>query len=125
MERVEALRGPQGTLFGRNTIGGALNMVTAQPTGDLSFLGRATVGNYDTKEFMGVANLPLSGADLKVGVASQYRDHDGFARNLSAVPRFTAKRSIHLLRANLAYPRTGVNGNVTFSRNTTQIKKNE
>src|SRR5690606_32980125 len=47
LERVEVLRGPQGTLYGRNATGGSINLITAKPTADLSGYARLTYGSYD------------------------------------------------------------------------------
>src|SRR3546814_81546 len=56
VERVEVLRGPQGTLFGRNTTGGALNIVTPDPSGTLEGFVTGTIGNYDNLEVLGALN---------------------------------------------------------------------
>src|SRR3546814_20860780 len=89
--------------------------MSALTTWDMSVLGLATVGNYETKEFMGVANVPLSGDELAVRVAYQYRDHDGYARNLSDGSRFNDKRDDHFVRAHLRYAPEGGNWDVTLS----------
>lgn len=60
IERIEVLRGPQGTLYGRNTNGGAVKIVTAKPGPDPEFSARASFGNYDRWETKLSANVPLS-----------------------------------------------------------------
>jgi iron complex outermembrane receptor protein len=60
LERVEVLRGPQGTLFGRNTFGGLMNLVTVKPElGKFGVGGAITLGNFDLKKFEGFVNVPL------------------------------------------------------------------
>ena len=62
LERVEVLRGPQGTLFGRNATSGVVNFITAKP--DLSGIhsaGEFEYGNYDSKQVKGMFNLPITG----------------------------------------------------------------
>ena len=60
LERVEVLRGPQGTLFGRNTIGGAVNIVSKQPSHELEGEVSVTGGSFDRLDVKGVINIPLS-----------------------------------------------------------------
>src|SRR3546814_9492305 len=64
---------------------------------------------------MGVANLPRRVDDLAVRVAYQYRDKDGYARNLSDGSRFNDKRDYHFVRAHLRYAPEGGNWDVTLS----------
>jgi iron complex outermembrane receptor protein len=78
MERVEVLRGPQGTLFGRNTIGGAFNITTNRPTDKLEGSLEATGGNYDTRAFTGVLNVPLVGDTLDARFVYQHSEHGGY-----------------------------------------------
>jgi outer membrane receptor protein involved in Fe transport len=82
LERVEVLRGPQGTLFGRNATSGVLNFVTARP--DLSGFGaRGTVeyGNFNSWRLEGMVNVPF-GENFGLRVAGTYLKRDGFTRNL-------------------------------------------
>ncbi len=79
IERVEVLRGPQGTLFGRNTSAGALNITNKRP--DLSEFGgfaNATYGNRDLISVQGAINAPIVQDTLALRVTGAYRERDGY-----------------------------------------------
>lgn len=81
VERIEVLRGPQGTLFGRNAEGGAVQFVTKRPTGQLGGQFEAEYGNYDSKRFIGHLNLPAIG-NLSFKLSGIYSSHDGYTQNV-------------------------------------------
>ena len=81
MASVEVLRGPQGTLFGRNTTGGALNLSTAAPVDEFTGYVKGGVGNYDQRVIEGVLNIPLDDT-LAVRFAGRYDEHDGYYPNV-------------------------------------------
>ncbi|MDO9337833.1 MAG: TonB-dependent receptor [Caulobacter sp.] len=75
LERVEVLRGPQGTLFGRNTEGGAVSLVTRQPSGEFGFRGTAGISNYNGHNVEGHLDFPeVMGFSVKLDAALQYHD---------------------------------------------------
>jgi iron complex outermembrane recepter protein len=82
VERVEVMRGPQGTLFGRNSTGGAVNVISIKPSTE-GFEGRlaATVGNFDTRKLRGSLNIPL-GDTLAIRLAGSKLDRDGYTQNV-------------------------------------------
>jgi iron complex outermembrane receptor protein len=83
LESIEVLRGPQGTLFGRNTIGGVLNLRRSQPTGELGGKIRASVGNYDTTRIDGLLNFAAS-ENLAVKLTATLDDQDeGYYDNVN------------------------------------------
>ena len=59
LQQIEVLRGPQGTLFGRNAVGGAITIHSNQPTNDLGFSQRFDVGNYSLLNSQTMANIPI------------------------------------------------------------------
>lgn len=78
---IQVLRGTQGTLFGRNTTGGAVQFTTVQPDGDFSGYVKGELGNYDHRLVEGAVTLPLSGDELSVRLAGRYTERDGYSRN--------------------------------------------
>ena len=76
VERIEVLRGPQGTLFGKNTTGGAINIVSAKPHDEFDARAQFRYGNYRNVETRASVNIPLMAerAFLRVSFASQTRD---------------------------------------------------
>jgi iron complex outermembrane receptor protein len=82
VERIEILRGPQGTLYGRNTIGGAIKYVTRRLGDEFSGSARATYGSYNQIDLVGSVAVPL-GANFAVGGAIAWLQRDGYGTNLT------------------------------------------
>lgn len=82
VERIEILRGPQGTLYGRNTIGGAVKYVTKRLPQEFSFKARATYGTYDQAEAVLTASAPLNDL-VRIGGSVARLSRGGFGDNLT------------------------------------------
>jgi iron complex outermembrane receptor protein len=85
LERVEVLRGPQGTYFGRNSIGGAINVITKKPVD--RFEGEVELGysSFDTRRAMGVLNVPVVPGLLAIRASGQYEKTDGNIKNINPI----------------------------------------
>ena len=81
LERVEVLKGPQGTLYGRNTVAGAINLVSARPDPS-GYSGKALVeyGNYNHKKVSGAINIPMA-ETAAFRLSGSYLDRDGWVEN--------------------------------------------
>ena len=83
IQRVEVLKGPQGTLFGRNTTAGLINMVTNKPSDQFEGSVSADVGNYDTWNLEGMLNVPLSErAQARFAIRSENSD-EGWQKSIT------------------------------------------
>lgn len=83
LERIEVLRGPQSTLYGRGATGGVVNVVAAKP--QLDAFGadlEATYGNYNQREIKGMVNIPIVTDELGLRIAGDWVKHSGFSTNL-------------------------------------------
>lgn len=81
-ETVEVLRGPQGTLFGRNTIGGVINIRRSRPTKEFGARGEVTLGNFGRRELNGVVNIG-DGDVFGLKLFGYDREFDGFYENVT------------------------------------------
>ncbi len=81
LERIEVLRGPQGTLYGRNTIGGAVKYVTRKLSDKTEFSIKGTVGSYSQRDLVVRASSPLSDS-FKIGGTIATFNRDGFGKNV-------------------------------------------
>ena len=81
LERIEVLRGPQGTLYGRNTIGGAIKYVTRKLSATPELNVKGTLGNYGEKDLVVKGNLPITDI-LRVGATVATFNHDGYGTNV-------------------------------------------
>ncbi len=80
IDRVEVLRGPQGTLFGRNATGGVINITRSRPTQELSGKVRGTYGSFDTFDAQGIVSFGLA-ENVAIKVTGAYNSTDGYIFN--------------------------------------------
>ncbi len=82
IERIEVLRGPQGTLYGKNTAAGAINIHTRNPGDAFSFFGESVLGNYGAVELRGAVNIPLLEDSLALRVSGFRSEREGYDFNI-------------------------------------------
>lgn len=85
IERIEVLRGPQGAVFGRNTIAGAIHIITKDPGDEFSGVVEAQYGNFDHVRVRGHVSGPLAPGVLAASLSAGYVRRDGFVENISGV----------------------------------------
>ena len=85
LQNVQVLRGPQGTLFGRNTTGGAVLLVPQKPTGRFEGYLEGLYGSHDWKGLQGAINAPLTDT-IRARLAFDFQDRDGLTKNVGAGP---------------------------------------
>jgi iron complex outermembrane receptor protein len=105
LARVEALRGPQGTLFGRNATGGAVQFISAQPTDSLDGYVRLTYGEYNQTIAEAAVSGPLSDA-LTVRLSGIFNRDDGYMQNITPGEKDRGANNHWALRGILAYEPT-------------------
>ncbi|SFF96166.1 iron complex outermembrane recepter protein [Novosphingobium sp. CF614] len=84
LQNVQVLKGPQGTLFGRNTTGGAVLLVPRKPTSEFGGYVEGSYGNYDMTRLQGVVNIPVGEGGLRLGFDRMTRD--GYIKNIGIGP---------------------------------------
>jgi len=82
LERVEVLRGPQGTLFGRNTIGGAISLITKKPADEFSGSGEITMGRYSRLDVRASVNFVIAKDVLFARLSASSKNRDGYGERL-------------------------------------------
>lgn len=121
LERVEVLRGPQGTLFGKNAVGGLVHLVTAKPTEDLQARLQTTIGNLNRTDIRGMVSGPIS--DNFFGkLAYSSRTRDGFISNETTGNKVYDENS-QSVRAALRYVPDGYDLEVTISADLAQQRE--
>ena len=84
LDRIEVLRGPQSTLYGRGATGGTVNVITAKPMLDkFAADAEATYGNYDAVELKGMVNMPIVTDQLGLRIAGDWVRHGGYVTNIA------------------------------------------
>lgn len=118
MQRIEVLRGPQGTLFGRNTTGGAISLITNNPTDKLEGEIRAEAGDYDHVAYGGIINIPLAGVagdELGLRISANHREHSGYGKNPILDNRDANDLDSDFVRGKLRWTPAGSDWDVTLS----------
>ncbi|MEP7245124.1 MAG: TonB-dependent receptor [Gammaproteobacteria bacterium] len=85
LERIELLRGPQGTYFGRNAVGGAINVITKKPSNDWYGELGVDYSSFDTRAAHGVVNIPVADGIFAVRASGQIEKSDGWIHNINPV----------------------------------------
>jgi len=91
VQQVEVLRGPQGTLFGRNASAGAIRVISRKPTGDINGHTKVTYGNYNYVEAEGAFEVPITDT-LTTRISGVYRRRDGTTLNRCGDPRYKDRK---------------------------------
>lgn len=105
VERVEVLRGPQGTLYGRNALAGVINIVTKQPSNETEARASADAGNFGQRELKGSLRIPLVENRLFLGLSASATKRDGYVDN-TYLDEKADDRDDRSLRANLRWTPT-------------------
>ncbi|MEO7865667.1 MAG: TonB-dependent receptor [Sphingomicrobium sp.] len=104
IDRIEVLRGPQGTLFGRNASAGLIHIITAKPKFQREIYGEATIGNFNLRRIEGGVTGPLTDS-LAVRLDGVYQKRDGFLKDVISGDRVN-DRNRWLLRGQILYQPT-------------------
>ena len=102
IERVEVLRGPQGTLFGKNSTAGLINITTRKPSFDFEAKGSATYGNYDYFRIDGSVTGPIT-QSIAAKLDAVYLKRDGFTKNLTPGLKDSNDRDRYLIRGQVLF----------------------
>ena len=119
VERIEVLRGPQGTLYGRNAFGGVINIVTKKPSNKTEGYAEVGLGNYNQQRYSGSFSIPIVRDKLFLGVSGTFNQHSGIYTNTVTNAAFDRPQSI-AGAVNLRYllsPRWTLEFNGRFERN--------
>ena len=106
LERVEVLRGPQGTLFGRNASAGLINIITAKPSFEIGGNADATYGNYNYIRLAGGVTGPIIADKLAARIDATYVKRDGFYRDITGTDGEDNNRNRYFVRGQLLFTPT-------------------
>ncbi|HEY8573224.1 TonB-dependent receptor [Phenylobacterium sp.] len=102
IDRTEVLRGPQGTLYGRNAIGGAMNFIAKRPTDEFYAEVRGQIANYDTRQFEFAMSGPILGEALRGRIGgSWFEQGEGFYKNVAGGPSEGGRGTVYDIDAQL------------------------